>query len=114
MIRRVDGGKQVLQPPLGAGQFLVTGGKYAAGEEDVPQVVGCPGVRVGVQCLVGGGQRAGGDLGEQAGGGALAQLVERGAGCACRADRLEHTGQLGRDLAGAAGEQVGGAAAQAA
>ena len=68
----------------------------------------------GIERLVGGGQGARGDLGEDRGAAAAAQPVERGLGRAGCADRLEHGYQRGRDVPARAGEQRRGPAPQAA
>jgi hypothetical protein len=109
-----DCGEQVVKPALGAGQCFVAVGECATGDEHVSQVVGGSGMRVGVECLVGDQKLPGGDFGEHRAGSPLAEPVKRGAGCACRADRLEYPAQLDRHMPGWVGEQLGGSAAQAA
>src|SRR5258708_21760836 len=69
---------------------------------------------MGVQGLVADCQAPGGDVGEQAGPGSLAQPVQGAARLARGSDRAEHAGQLWGDDPGAGGQQLGSAAAQAA
>jgi len=69
----------------------------------VPQVIGGPPVRVRIQRLVRGGEAAGGDVGEEAGAGSVAQPVQRAARLAGGGDGLEHLCHLGRDVTGARG-----------
>lgn len=90
------------------------GGSTPAGCQRLPQVVGCPPVRVGVERLVSGGQGPRGDLGEDRGAAVSAQPVERGFRCAGSADRVEDGQQRGRDVPAGPGEQGCGAAPQAA
>jgi hypothetical protein len=110
----LQGADQLGEPSFGAGQLLVAWREYLAGDEHVPQVVSGSPMLMMVQCLVGGGEPAGGYLGQDGGSCALAQPVERRprrAGCA---DRIEHGGQAGWDVSGSAGEELDGSAAQAA
>ena len=82
------------------------------GDQELPQVVRGPAVRVGVEGIVGGGQVTGGQLGQQRGAGALAQPVQRRAWCVGGDDGLVDAGELGRELVGVAAQQLGGAPAQ--
>lgn len=66
MLGGVEGGKQVGQPLLNAGQFLVAGREHAAGDEHLPQVVSGPPPLMAIECVVGGGQPTGGKVGEDA------------------------------------------------
>jgi hypothetical protein len=79
-----------------------------------PAPIGCPLVRARIQRLVRGGQAPGGDIGEQARAGSVAQPVQRAARLPCCGDGLEHARQPGRDIAGSGGQQHAGPAAQAA
>ena len=112
--RGFDRGQDAGEPLPGAGQLLVAGRQHAAGDQRLPEVIGGPAAGVGIQRLVGGGQRPGGDLGEDRGAAAPAQPVERGFGGAGRADRLEDRAQRGRDVPAGPGEQRRGSPPQAA
>jgi hypothetical protein len=98
---RLDRLQDRAEPLPGAGESLVAGRQRPGGGEHVPQVVGGPPVRVGVQGLVADGQPAGGHVSEQAGSGALAQPVQRAARLAGDGDRVEHSAQLRDDDPGA-------------
>ena len=85
-------------PLLSAGEAFVAGWQDPAGGEHVPQVVSGPLTWVSVQRLVGCGEAAGGDVGEQDGTRSAAEPVQRAARLACGGDRFEHARQVRRDV----------------
>lgn len=67
---------------------------------------------MGVQGLMGQRQPAGSHLGQEDGGGALPQPVQRRVGLWCRGDRVTQWDEVGGDVGLVAGQQSGGTARQ--
>ena len=114
----IDAGEDVPAPSFYAGQGLVAGGKDAGGGQHVPQVIGGPLVRMVIQRLMGEGCAAGGDVGEDRGGGSGPQPVERRVrgprGRDGLDDAIQRGGEVRRARPGRVLDQGGGSLPQAA